>query len=218
VPAGAIAYANAEVESHLAINPSNSNHLVAAWQQDRLSDGGARGLATAVSVDGGTSWSTPAAAPFTQCAGGVFARASDPWVAVSGTTALQIGIAFTGAALAVGARSAVLVSRSTDGGASWGPAIPLADDDGTRFFHDKESLTIDSTDPRYVYAVWDRLDPSERGVTLLARSTDGGVSWSPAAPIYDPGVARQTIGNVAVTTAWSMSSSPSWVPRPATPR
>jgi hypothetical protein len=200
VPAGATAYANAEVESHLAIDPANPNHLVAAWQQDRLSDGGARGLATAVSVDGGTTWSTPQASPFTQCAGGVFARASDPWIAVSGTTALQIGIAFTGTALAVGARSAVLVSRSTDGGASWGAPVILVDDDGTRFFNDKESLTIDSTDPRYVYAVWDRLDPSERGVTLLARSTDGGVSWSPPAPIYDPGVARQTIGNVAVTT------------------
>jgi hypothetical protein len=200
VPAGATAYANAEVESHLAIDPSNPNHLVVAWQQDRLSDGGARGLATAVSVDGGATWSTPAASPFTQCAGGDFARASDPWVAVNGSTVLQIGIAFTGAALAVGARSAVLVSRSTDGGASWGPAISLIDDDSTRFFNDKESLTIDATDPNHVYAVWDRLDPSERGVTLLARSTDGGVNWSPAVPIYDPGTARQTIGNVAVTT------------------
>jgi hypothetical protein len=200
VPAGATAYTNAEVESHLAINPSNPNHLVVAWQQDRLSDGGARGLATSVSIDGGATWSTPQASPFTQCAGGVFARASDPWVAVSGPTVLQIGIAFNGAALAVGARSAVLVSRSTDGGATWGPAISLLDDDGNRFFNDKESLTIDSTNPRYVYAVWDRLDPSEHGVTLLARSTDGGVSWSTAAPIYDPGAGRQTIGNVAVTT------------------
>ena len=92
------------------------------------------------------------------------------------------------------------MSRSTDGGASWGPAISLVDDDGTRFFNDKESLTIDSTDPSYVYAAWDRLDPSEHGISLLARSTDGGVSWSPAVPIYDPGAARQTIGNVAVTT------------------
>ena len=200
LPAGATAYVNAEVEPHLALDPTDPNHLVAAWQQDRMSDGGARGLATAVSVDGGATWSTPQASPFTQCAGGVFARASDPWVAVSSSTVLQIGIAFTGTALAAGARSAVLVSRSTDGGASWGPAISLVDDDGTRFFNDKESLTIDSTDPSYVYAAWDRLDPSEHGISLLARSTDGGVSWSPAVPIYDPGAARQTIGNVAVTT------------------
>ena len=200
LPAGAVAYTDAEVEPHLAIDPSNANHLVAAWQQDRLSDGGARGLATSVSVDGGASWSRPQPAPFTQCAGGAFARASDPWVAITPTSVMQIGIAFTGAANAVGARSAVLVSRSVDGGNTWGAAVPLIDDDGTRFFNDKESLTVDSTDPRYVYAVWDRLDANERGITLLARSTNGGVSWEPAVPIYDPGAGRQTIGNVALTT------------------
>jgi hypothetical protein len=200
VTTGETAYVNAEVEPHLAINPSNPNHLVAAWQQDRLSDGGARGLATSVSVDGGLTWSARQPAPFTQCAGGVFARASDPWVAIGSSSVLQIGIAFTGAANAVGARSAVLVSRSVDGGNSWSAALPLIDDDGTRFFNDKESLTIDSTDPSYVYAVWDRLDANGRGITLLARSTDGGVSWSSAVPIFDPGAGRQTIGNVAVTT------------------
>jgi hypothetical protein len=200
VPAGATTYTNAEVEPHLAINPSNPNHLVAAWQQDRLSDGGARGLVTAVSVDGGTTWSRPQASPFTQCAGNSYARASDPWVAVSDSAVLQIGIAFSGSASTAGARSTVLVSRSGDGGTTWAPAIPLVDDDGSRYFHDKESLTIDSTDPRYVYALWDRVDPGDNGPTLLARSTDGGVSWSPAVSIYDPGIGRQTIGNVAVTT------------------
>ena len=193
-------YANAEVEPHLAIDRSNPNHLVATWQQDRLSDGGARGMATAVSVDGGTTWSTPQVSPFSQCAGGSFARVSDPWVAVSGSTALQIGIGFTGAALAVGARSAVVVSRSVDGGGSWGPTVILVDDDGNRLFNDKESLAIDSTDPRYVYAVWDRIDTSDHGPTLLARSVDGGVTWLPATTIYDPGNARQTLGNVVVTT------------------
>jgi hypothetical protein len=200
VTAGETAYPNAEVEPHLAIDPSNPNHLVAAWQQDRMSDGGARGLATSVSVDGGLTWSIRQPAPFTQCAGGVYARASDPWVAIGSSSVLQIGIAFTGAANAIGARSAVLVSRSVDGGNSWSAALPLIDDDGTRFFNDKESLTIDSTDPSYVYAVWDRLDASGRGITLLARSTDGGVSWASPVPIFDPGAGRQTIGNVAVTT------------------
>ena len=173
---------------------------MAAWQQDRISDGGARGLATAVSIDGGATWSRPQPSPFSQCAGGTFARVSDPWVAASGTVVLQIGIAFTGAELTTGARSAVLASRSSDGGVSWRPAVPLIDDDGSRFFNDKEALTIDSTDARYVYAVWDALDADDHGVTALARSTDGGVSWSPATAIYDPGASRQTIGNVAVTT------------------
>jgi len=200
VPAGATLYANAEVEPHLAIDPLNSNHLIAAWQQDRMSDGGARGLVTAVSIDGGTTWSSRQPSPFTQCATGTFARASDPWLAVSGSVVVQVGIAFSGGALTPGARSTVLASRSVDGGTSWGPALTLADDDGSLYFNDKESVTIDATDSRYVYAVWDRIDWTDRGPTRLARSTDGGLSWSPAATIYDPGPERQTIGNVAVTT------------------
>lgn len=200
VPTGATAYANAEVEPHLAIDPTNPNHLVAAWQQDRMSDGGARGLATAVSVDGGTTWSIPRASSFSQCGGGSFARTSDPWVAVNGSTVIQIGIAFSGGTLTAGARSGVLVSRSVDGGTTWGAAVPLADDDGAQFFNDKETLTIDATDPSHAYAIWDRLDTTDRGPTVFTRSTDGGLSWSPAAVIYDPGVSRQTIGNVVVTT------------------
>ena len=199
VPQGSVLHVNAEVEPHLAIDPADPNHLVAAWQQDRLSDGGARGLVTAVSVDGGTSWNGHQAAPFSVCAGGEFERVSDPWVSIGGSTVVQVGIAFSGSALASGSRSAVLAARSVDGGFSWGPRIVLADDDGSQYFHDKESVTIDSADPRYVYAVWDRLDPDGWGPTLLARSTDGGISWAPPEVIYDPGGAgRQTIGNVVV--------------------
>lgn len=200
LPAGVTAYANAEVEPHLAIDPTDPNHLVAAWQQDRLADGGALGLATAVSIDGGVTWSAPRAAPFTQCGGGVFARASDPWVAVHGPVVLQVGIAFTGAANSVGARSTVSVSRSTDGGTSWGAPVLLVEDDGNRLFNDKETLTIDTTDPSRVYAVWDRIDLEDHGPTLLARSLDGGATWTPAATIYDPGPGEQTLGNVALTT------------------
>ena len=200
VPDGSTVYVNAEVEPHLAIDRTNPNHLVAAWQQDRLSAGGARALASAVSVDGGATWSDPLAWPVSQCAGGPFALVSDPWVAVHGLTAFQIGIAFTGGANTAGARSAVVVTRSIDGGVSWGPPVLLVDDDGERLFNDKETLTVDSTDPRLVYALWDRIGLDEHGPTLLARSTDGGASWLPANPVYDPGAGRQTIGNVAVTT------------------
>ncbi len=199
VQGGTTLYANAEVEPHLAIDASNPNHLVAAWQQDRLSDGGARGLVTAVSVDGGASWTGVGAAPFSECAGGRFARVSDPWLSVNGTTTIQVGIAFTGDMLSAGARSAVLASRSVDGGFSWSAAVALADDDGSQYFNDKESVTIDATDPRIVYAAWDRLDGSDRGPAIMARSTDGGISWSPPTIIYDPGPGgRQTIGNVIV--------------------
>jgi hypothetical protein len=197
-PGGTTIYGNAEVEPQLAIDPSDPNHLLAAWQQDRLSTGGALGLVNAVSVDGGVTWSAPRSMPFSQCASGSYARASDPWVSVNGVVAFHVGIAFSGAILTAGARSAVVVSRSGDGGFSWAAPVELENDDGSLFFNDKESVTIDPTDTRYVYAVWDRLDSSNRGPTRFARSQDGGLSWEPAVTIYDPGAGAQTIGNIVV--------------------
>ena len=64
-----VAYVNAEVEPSLAANPSNPGHLVAMWQQDRWSNGSARGLVAAVSFDGGATWATRPMA-FSRCGGG----------------------------------------------------------------------------------------------------------------------------------------------------
>lgn len=66
--------------------------------------------------------------------------------------------------------------------------------DGAQSFNDKESITADPHDARFVYAVWDRLTGNS-GPTWFARSTDGGVTWEPARNVYDPGIDSQTIGN-----------------------
>src|SRR4051794_22487993 len=49
-------FENSEVEPYVAVNPANPDNLIAAWQQDRYSDGGAQGLVTASSFDGGQTW------------------------------------------------------------------------------------------------------------------------------------------------------------------
>jgi hypothetical protein len=198
-------YINAEVEPFVAANPTNANHLVGTWQQDRWSDGAARAVMTAASFDGGRSW-TRTLQPFSRCAGGVgptgdYERATDPWVDIGPDgTVHAMGLAVTGSAFTTGALSAMLASRSTDGGRSWStPAVLVRD--GPAFFHDKNALTADPTDARFVYGVWDRLDPAGDGPTLLARTTDGGGSWESARVIYTPAPAggaagrSQTIGN-----------------------
>ncbi|HEY6354051.1 MAG TPA: hypothetical protein VIY30_06145, partial [Burkholderiaceae bacterium] len=48
-------YVDAEVEPFAALHPSDGNHLLAIWQQDRWSDGGSRALVSAVSLDGGAT-------------------------------------------------------------------------------------------------------------------------------------------------------------------
>src|SRR5260221_6359996 len=94
-----INFRSAEVEPFLAIDPKDPLHLVGVWQQDRWSNGGANGLGSAASFDGGKTW-TKGFAHFTLCSGGnavnraIFERASDPWVTFAGDCAPH-AIAFT---------------------------------------------------------------------------------------------------------------------------
>ena len=197
-------YAGAEVEPMAANLATDPNHIVATWQQDRWSDGGARGIVTAVSNDGGASWARTLQ-PMSRCGGalagsaGDFERVSDPWIDIgSNGVAHVVGLAISGGVLVAGSFSSVVASRSLDGGATWSTPVNLLRDDGAGFFNDKESVTVDSVDPRKVYVVWDRLESSGRGPAMLARSTDAGASWEAARAIYSPTVAggvSQTLGN-----------------------
>jgi hypothetical protein len=98
-------YVSAAVEPFAAVHPSDGSHLLAAWQQDRWSDGGARALVSAVSLDGGATWQRTLQ-PMSRCGGaaagtaGDFARVSDPWVDfVPDGTAHMAGLVFSGASL-----------------------------------------------------------------------------------------------------------------------
>jgi hypothetical protein len=198
---GDIVYLNAEVEPFVTVNPRDPNNWVATWQQDRWSGGSANGLITATTADGGATW-TRTAIPFSRCAsgnagnGGDYQRATDPWVTFAPDGAVfQMALASSGGSFTAGSANAMLVSRSTDGGRTWGPVSTLIRDEN-QFFNDKNSITADPTDPRYVYAVWDRLGAAGGGPAMLARSTDGGATWEGARAIHDPGQRSQTIGNV----------------------
>jgi hypothetical protein len=195
---GGVSFPNAEVEPYAAVDPGNAKHVVGIWQQDRWSNGGANGLVTAATFDGGHTWTT-SFARFTRCSGGTFQRASDPWVAISPNgTAYQIGYAFDEDA----PNRAMLVSRSTDGGRTWETPVALQQDGDPDFIMDKETLTADPLDAQLAYAVWDRLtgtlvvnNPQGTGPAWFARTVNGGASWEPARPIYDPGPDAQTISN-----------------------
>ncbi len=201
VPNGGTLYTNAEVEPHIAINPANPMNLIASWQQDRWSNGGSQGNTVAATLNGGQTW-TLQTVKASMCGGGTAAnggnyeRATDPWVAFSPNgTAYQMSLAFIGASLAAGSSSAMLVYRSADGGLTWGtPATLILD--GSNFFNDKNTITADPTDSRFVYAVWDRLTNDNRGPLMFARTTDGGQTWEPARAILDPGTNAQTLGSV----------------------
>ena len=206
--AGGTLYVDAEVEPMAAVDSGNGNRVIAAWQQDRWSSGGSRALVAATSNDGGASWQRTLL-PMSRCGGaaagsaGDFERATDPWLDIGPDgTAHVMGLALSGTSFQPGSANAMLASRSTDGGATWSAPVALVRD-GATAFNDKNALTADPTDARFVYAVWDRLDAGGQGPTLLARSIDGGLSWEPARAIYTPVStgASQTLGNRIVVIA-----------------
>ena len=87
--ATSVVYQNAEVETHVAVNPTNPANVVAYWQQDRWSDGGAHGNLAGYSFNGGPTWGR-SAPRFSRCAGGAglgnagdYQRATDPWLSFS---------------------------------------------------------------------------------------------------------------------------------------
>ena len=157
-------YPDTELEPRLAVDPTNPDHLVGTFQQDRWSDGSARGLVTAVTFDGGNFWQEVVVPGLSRCSGGSSVRASDPWVSI-GPTGDVYHIALVS--------NNVLVSKSTDGGFTWSVPIALANGPS-----DKETITADPTDDQYVYAAWN-LNGSE----TFSRSTDGGQTWEPARAI-----------------------------------
>ena len=189
-------FPNSEVEPWLAANPTNPANLVVAYQQDRWSTGSARGIGISASADGGVTWVPTVLPGITKCAGGVYEGAGDPWVTFSPNGRLySISL---GSSLTQEFATAILVNTSDDGGRTWGPATTLIRDTDPALLNDKESITADPTDGRYVYAVWDRTRfPSDirsqqrlagrprsfRSNMMFSRTTDGGMSWEPARPI-----------------------------------
>jgi hypothetical protein len=216
-------YPGAEVEPWVDVNPENPDNVVGNWQQDRYSNGGARGNLNAYSLDGGETWTVPPVsstpdtgqAKFSRCTGGNaanggdFERATDPWVSISPDgTAHQVALSINDSNVA----NAVLTSRSFDGGANWEDPVVVKFDDNPTVFNDKETLTADPHDSRFVYVTWQRLVfPNEqassraaeraaafRSIAWFARSDDGGASYDVVKPILNPGNKNQTIGNQIV--------------------
>jgi hypothetical protein len=220
-PQNGTKYENTEPEPFVDVDPTSKDRpagpdAIGVQQQDRISTGGANGLGTSTSGDGGGSWNQLVVGQlprFDFCAGGAppddYERASDPWVSYGPDgDAFQISLSFNDTR---NLANAVLVSRSTSDGNSWGPVTALKRDTDPNVFNDKESITADYTRPQNVYAVWDRLIfPKEksgghsfehaaafRGPIWFSRTKNDGASWI-TKQLFDPGQNDQTIGNQIV--------------------
>src|SRR5262245_45315856 len=216
-------FLNSVVEPWVEVNPTNALNIVAGLQQDRWSNGGARGLVAAASVDGGLTWTLVPIPKIVVCAGGTaanggdFKRATDPWLTLAPNGdvyffSLSLDIETPPKGSGGFGKNALFVSQSTDGGLTWSDPIKIIEDTNPKFLNDKNSITADPDDANFVFAVWDRLElplgtvinPENvigfgfKGPAMFSRTTDGGQSWEAARAIYNPGGNNQTIGNQIV--------------------
>ena len=208
---------NSESEPYMDVNFGRPDQMVSIVHQDRWSNGSAQSTATFYSEDGGLTWEL-AFTPITRCSGGLldgpesFDRASDPWLTVTpgkigkrkdkedGAIFHQMNLMtdrlppFTGEL-----RSAYSMLRSTDGGRTW--SDPIVVSNLTEFepgapFNDKNTMTADPYDRRFVYGTWQLLKdvlPGDGSAiplqvfysdTFFIRSNDKGKSWEPARAVY----------------------------------
>jgi hypothetical protein len=216
-------FPGAEIEPWIEVNPDDVDNVVGFYQQDRYSNGGAKGNVAAVSMDGGVSWTHVAVPNDTRCTGGRFQRSSDPWTSFGPDGTLHAMSLVTDPDPPTGGFGAngMTYNRSTNGGLTWEPAIRLITDPAGRFLNDKNSITADPNDEDFVYAVWDRIQEAGRAVApndnplgnafkgpiYFTRTSNGGDSWEPARKIYETGANKQTIGNQIVVEPASEGGS-----------
>lgn len=215
-----VVFPDSEVEPWLEVNPTDAGNVVGGYQQDRYSNGGAKGLVATVSNDGGLTWTQVAIPNLARCSpgGGAYERATDPWLSFGPDGTLHFMSLLLDPDQPGGGfgDNAMVYNRSTDGGLTWEDPIILQADDDPRLLNDKNSITADPNDANLVYAIWDRLRiPSGeiasseigaenifglgfKGPILFTRTTDGGDTWEPARVLYDPAANNQTIGNQIV--------------------
>jgi hypothetical protein len=176
-------YTNSSTQHKTEVEPDTYSYgstIVAAFQAGRFySGGGSSNIGWATSTNSGTSWTNGFLSGITVYAGGTFGRASDPSVAHDAAhnawliSSLALSVVNSNV---VGV--AVLVSRSTDGGLTWGKPTVVATA-GPNDYLDKEWVVCDETmsSPYYghCYVEWDNRNLNSR--ILMSASTDGGLTW-----------------------------------------
>jgi BNR repeat protein len=159
--------------------------LVTSFQVGRVFNGGATDIGVSTSTDGGVSWKQ-AFLPGTSREAmrpGPFFSVSDPSVAYDARHHTWI-ISWLGAHFSGGGIVDVLVSRSTDGGLTWGDPVVVA---ATGVFYDKNWTACDNgpSSPFYGHCYTEFDNASAGDLELMSTSADGGLSWGPPTPTTD---------------------------------
>jgi hypothetical protein len=161
------------------------NTIVSAFQSGRFFDGGASNIGFATSTNGGATWThgfLPSSTIFATPAG-IYQRASDASVAYDAKHKVWL-ISWLGIKDPSTGPVDVLVSRSTDGGLTFGaPVVVNASGD----FNDKNWTVCDDTasSPFYGHCYTEFDDFTKLNLVQMSTSTNGGLKWGSAKTTTD---------------------------------
>lgn len=177
-----------EAEPTLVVNPNDAANLITAWTQDF-----ADGIVAAYSLDGGQSWHESIVSQ-------KFCTSSDSDLQQWGSAYDSVlafgrnGTAYLSSILVGSNGTAAAVSISTDGGQTWPrqSIVHFAPGGAGLQADDHTTMLADPTRPNVAYVGWDKItgagvplasaQPSR--VPFIARTDDGGTTWSPVVDIF----------------------------------
>jgi hypothetical protein len=174
----------AQAEPHIARHPTQPDILVATFQEGRYVDGGAVDCGYSVTQDGGLTWTRALIPGLTMVVGGPYYRATDPVAGfdLRGNIYLNTLVALDNSAFNT---AAVVISRSTNYGATFDPPIEVTRSTDTSVSLDKNWMAINnfSNTPTAgrIVVTYTRFTATADPIAS-SFSTDSGRTWS--APIF----------------------------------
>jgi hypothetical protein len=179
---------NRDAETSIAINPNDASNVVAGWITS-----GERTCGYGVSFDGGLTWPVIGVIPgITKDTGGTFEIGTDPSVTFDKNgNAYYTCLAFDNFPPGTGSSGTIFVSKSGDGGVSWGTPVAAIDRQSAKGQHlgdfvDHQFITSNPVSGA-IYLTETDFNSFGKPVILFTRSTDGNQAWSPPVQINDNG-------------------------------
>lgn len=182
-------YTNPDSQHRTEVEPdsfASGNTIVSGFQVGRFFNGGSSNIGFATSHNKGASW-THGFLPATTVnatPAGPYGRTSDASVAYDARDNVWL-ISYLGLRTPAPKGAVdVLVSRSADGGLTWGAPVTVA---ATGNFLDKNWTRCDNTpsSPHYGNCYTEFDDNTQYDLVQMSTSTDGGLTWGAGKPTAD---------------------------------
>ncbi len=168
-------YSDSQAQHATEVEPDTYSYgstVVAAFQVGRVFGGGASNIGWATSTDSGQTWTHGFMPGSTTNTGGPYSAASDASVAYDAKDNVWM-VSWLG--IGSGNNVDVDLSRSTDGGHTWGSPVTIS----TGTFDDKNWTVCDNhpSSPYYGHCYTEYDDANAGDAEHMRTSTDGGATW-----------------------------------------